>query len=68
MSGTIVEHVNVTVSDPDKTAKQLCDIFGWHIRWQGDAMDNGRTVHVGSEDSYLTLYSPEKIVGSNSNS
>jgi catechol 2,3-dioxygenase-like lactoylglutathione lyase family enzyme len=61
MSNAILEHVNVTVSDPDKTADLLVKLFGWHVRWHGASMDNGRTVHVGTEDSYLALYSPEKV-------
>lgn len=32
MKAAILEHVNVTVSDPDKTAAMLCDLFGWHVR------------------------------------
>ncbi|AUH32251.1 VOC family protein [Paracoccus tegillarcae] len=54
---TRLEHVNVTVADPDATAKLLCDLFGWHVRWSGEAMQNGRTVHVGSDDSYVALFS-----------
>lgn len=30
-----LEHVNLTVPDPDATAAWLCEVFGWHIRWQG---------------------------------
>ena len=55
---TILEHTNLTVSDPKATAAWMCDLFGWHIRWEGAAKDNGYTVHVGSDDSYLALYSP----------
>ena len=55
-----LEHVNITVPDPKATAATLCDIFGWHIRWQGEAKDNGFTVHVGDSDSYLALYAPKK--------
>ena len=54
---TRLEHVNVTVADPDKTAAQLCDLFGWQIRWAGAGMQTGRTVHVGGADSYLALFS-----------
>ena len=68
MSGTVIEHVNVTVSDPDQTARNLCEIFGWRIRWQGDAIMNGRTVHVGGDDSYLALYSPKEQTSSKSSS
>ena len=52
-----LEHLNVTVSDPDATARMLVDVFGWHVRWSGDSIHEGRTVHVGSEDAYLALYS-----------
>ncbi len=57
MSKTRLEHVNVTVSDPKKSAQMLCDIFGWHIRWEGAAIHNGLTVHVGSESDYIAFYS-----------
>lgn len=54
-----LEHVNFTVPDARATAAVLCDIFGWHIRWQGPALGGaGRSVHVGSETQYLALYTP----------
>ena len=59
MTEGFLEHVNITVSDANKTADTLCNLFGWHIRWQGDVSDGaGRSVHVGGENSYLALYSP----------
>ena len=54
---TRLEHVNVTVADPDKTAAVLCDLFGWQVRWAGPGMQTGRTVHVGGPDSYVALFS-----------
>ena len=54
---TRLEHVNVTVTDPDATGQVLCDLFGWHIRWAGKGMQTGRTVHVGGDDSYVALFS-----------
>jgi catechol 2,3-dioxygenase-like lactoylglutathione lyase family enzyme len=59
MSRAILEHVNVTVSDPEKTADMLCDLFNWQIRWSGDSINGGKTIHVGSEGSYVALYSPK---------
>jgi catechol 2,3-dioxygenase-like lactoylglutathione lyase family enzyme len=56
MSTLRIEHVNVTVRDPAATAKLFEAIFGWHIRWQGPARDGGHSVHVGSNDTYLALY------------
>ena len=54
---TRLEHVNLTVADPDATARLLCRLFGWQLRWQGAAMTTGRTVHVGGPDSYVALFS-----------
>lgn len=54
---TRLEHVNLTVADPDATARLLCRLFGWQLRWQGAAMTKGRTVHVGGPDSYVALFS-----------
>lgn len=57
MKPAIFEHINITVSNPDATAAWLCDVFGWHIRWRGPSMNEGLTVHVGTEDRYIALYS-----------
>jgi len=54
---TRLEHVNVTVADPDSAAKVLCDLFGWQVRWAGPGMTTGRTVHVGDGNSYVALFS-----------
>jgi catechol 2,3-dioxygenase-like lactoylglutathione lyase family enzyme len=51
-----LEHANITVSDPDATAQWLCDLFGWHVRWAGPAINGGRAVHVGDVSQYLALY------------
>jgi len=55
-----LEHANFTVTDPKATAAWMCEVFGWHIRWSGDSIDGGYTVHVGEENSYLALYRPAK--------
>ena len=59
-----LEHANVTVSDPKATAAWLCDVFGWKVRWQGPGMQTGYTVHVGSEESYIALFSCGEAVPS----
>jgi len=53
-----LEHVNVTVSDSDATAALLARLFGWRVRWAGQAMSGGRSIHVGTDDQYLALYTP----------
>jgi len=56
MGQTTLEHVNFTVTDLDRTANNLCNLFGWHVRWKGDSIHGGTSVHVGTEDSYVALY------------
>jgi predicted enzyme related to lactoylglutathione lyase len=56
MPGAFIEHVNITVRDPERSARLMHDLFGWHIRWQGPALNGGRTIHVGDEQFYLALY------------
>ena len=57
--GTI-EHANLTVSDPERSAALLCDLLGWQVRWRGPAQRGGETIHVGESAAngarYLALY------------
>ena len=53
---TTLEHVNITVTDPDATAAWMERLFGWHVRWSGAGMTTGRTVHVGDDTSYVALF------------
>ena len=55
MSIAKFEHVNVTVSDPKKTASMLTRLFGWKVRWEGPSKYDGYTVHVGTDEDYLAL-------------
>lgn len=64
----ILEHANFTVTDPTATAAWMEKLFGWHIRWQGDAIAGGHTVHVGSDDQYLALYTPGKSMATEGSS
>lgn len=63
MTTANLEHVNLTVADPQKIAGILCRMFDWNIRWEGTAKDAGFTVHVGPENDYLALYRPPKMSG-----
>ncbi|WP_293574093.1 VOC family protein [Phaeobacter sp.] len=56
---TRLEHANITVSSPQTTAAWMEAVFGWHIRWQGEAINGGHSIHVGAQDSYLALYAPD---------
>lgn len=61
MSSLRIEHVNVTVSDPERAARLMERIFGWKLRWQGPARDGGRTIHVGTDDHYVALYTGQGV-------
>lgn len=56
MARPFIEHVNLTVSDPDATARMLNAVFGWEERWRGPARDGGWTIHIGTSDCYMALY------------
>lgn len=56
MAHAIIEHVNLTVSDPERSARMMETLFGWKERWRGPALGGGFTIHVGSEAVYLALY------------
>lgn len=53
-----LEHINYTVKDTQTTATWMAQVFDWQVRWQGDSMDSGYTMHVGTADRYVALYSP----------
>lgn len=62
MSTPRLEHVNINVSDPDRAARLMQALFGWHVRWQGAARDGGLTIHVGSADHYVALHTGRDVV------
>ena len=61
MPGAFIEHVNVTVRDPERSAKLMHDLFGWNIRWQGPAISGGRSIHVGDDRFYMAFYTKDGI-------
>jgi catechol 2,3-dioxygenase-like lactoylglutathione lyase family enzyme len=61
MTNGKLEHVNITVSDPQRSAALLRDLFGWHIRWEGPSMSDGHTIHIGTDDAYIALYTNPEV-------
>ena len=49
MSQAILEHVNYTTKNPQKTAAWMQKVFGWTIRWEGPALNDGYTIHIGGD-------------------
>ncbi len=56
-----LEHANLTVSDPDRSAALFTALCGWHERWRGPSQMGGRSIHVGSERDYLALYTHGEV-------
>lgn len=58
-----IEHVNITVTDPDRSVRLFEDLLGWKERWSGPSMLGGRTIHIGDADNYLAIYTNENAAG-----
>ncbi|NNK45791.1 MAG: VOC family protein [Altererythrobacter sp.] len=58
-----IEHANLTVTDPDRSAELFKLLLGWHERWNGKSQFGGDTIHVGDETTYLALYTNEDAKG-----
>jgi len=54
----VIEHVNLTVTDPERTSEMLQAVFGWRERWRGRERDGSIGIHVGGASSYVALYPP----------
>lgn len=51
-----LEHVNLTVSDLDRSIAFYCDLLDLRVRWKG-TIDAGRLgAHVGDDRHYLALF------------
>ncbi len=58
-----LEHANITVSDPDRSATLLQSLCGWHEPRRGHSQLGGWTIHVGNDRDYLALYTSGTAVG-----
>lgn len=55
-----LEHVNIRVSDPESSAAFFTTLCGWRERWRGPAIDDGFSIHLGTDDQYLVFYAPKE--------
>lgn len=58
-----LEHANITVSDPERSAALLEKLCGWRERWRGPSQLGGWTIHCGDERAYVALYTREGVAG-----
>ena len=59
MTEARLEHANLTVSDPERSAALFERLCGWRQRWRGPSQMGGWTIHVGTERAYLALHAPD---------
>ena len=58
-----LEHVNISSTNCDRLADFLARLTGWTRRWEGPAMENGRTIHLGTEHAYVAIYRNAAVAG-----
>lgn len=58
-----IEHANLTVTDPERSAALFTELLGWRERWRGPSKLGGRTIHVGDETTYIAFYTREGAKG-----
>lgn len=63
MSKGQLEHANLTVTDPERSAQLFAKLCGWHERWRGPSQLGGWTIHVGDATTYLAIYTNDNAEG-----
>jgi catechol 2,3-dioxygenase-like lactoylglutathione lyase family enzyme len=59
-----IEHANLTVTRPERSAELLRQLLGWEERWRGKSQMGGDTIHVGSPGNgadYIALYTNDDV-------
>ena len=51
-----IEHVNLTVSNLDRSVDFYQDLFGWTTRWRGNTNDGRPAAHLGDDRCYVALF------------
>lgn len=54
-----LEHVNLTVSDLERSVAFYSRLFGLSVRWRGHTTGGLPAAHVGTDDWYLALFEGE---------
>lgn len=57
MTAARIEHVNLTVTDLDRSIDLFQKLCGWHVRVRDMHNVRGEFAHIGAQDTYLALWS-----------
>lgn len=52
----LLEHVNLTVSDVDRSVRFYRDLLGLSLRWRGKNNSGAEAAHVGDDRCYIALF------------
>ena len=63
MATAKLEHVNISVTDGERTAQLIEKLTGWHRRWEGPSLDNGRSIHLGTDNAYVAIHTSPRVKG-----
>ncbi len=63
MANARLEHINFSVTDGERSAELLEQLTGWHRRWEGPSLDNGRSIHLGDDHAYVAIHTSPRIAG-----
>ena len=63
MATAKLEHVNISVTHGERTAQLIEKLTGWHRRWEGPSLDNGRSIHLGTDAAYVAIHSSPRVTG-----
>lgn len=63
MKSARLEHVNISVTNGPRTADLIARLTGWHRRWEGPSLDNGRSIHLGDEHAYVAIHTSPRVAG-----
>ena len=61
-----IEHANLTVTQPERSAQLFKDLLSWQERWRGQSQFGGETIHIGEPHNggaYMALYTNEDATG-----
>ncbi len=61
-----IEHANLSVTNPERSAELFKQMLGWEERWRGPSQKHGWTIHVGDAANgatYLALYTGDHVKG-----
>lgn len=55
MSTADRDNRSITVSDPERAAKTLCELFGWRASSAGPTIKGGHSIRVGTGKTWIVL-------------